>query len=516
MLTRKEALAIYHAGPETVVRILLKMDARIHALEQQVLDLTARLQSSEQRVLDLTARLQVSEQRVKELEDRLATDSRNSSKPPSSDAFQKPTPKSLRQKSGRPSGGQRGHKGHTLQRVAKPDRFERHPVERCRGCGRTLAKRPVERLETRQVYDLPVMRPVVTEHQAEVKTCSCGYTTKAPFPEGVHAPVQYGPQVKGLAVYLNQYQFLPSGRTCELLADVWGCPMSEGTLANIIHECRKNLRGPVQGIKEHITKASTVHFDETGLRVEKNLWWLHSASTKDATYYNVHTRRGTQAHEGIGILPNFAGRAVHDAYASYLGYDCPHALCNAHHLRELTFVAEQLHQPWAGGMKQLLQDIYKAVEQAKLSGAARLTKARTKRFTNRYQTILNEGYAVNPLPAPPAQIRRGRPKKTKARNLLERLDHHREQTLAFMHDFNVPFDNNLAERDIRMMKVQQKISGLFRTRIGAKNFCRIRSYISTARKNAIGAFEAIARVFTGNPFILSPPRPATAASLDSS
>ena len=370
-MNREEALAVYGAGQETVVRVLLQMDARIHALEQQVQDLTARLEASEQR--------------VKQLEDQLATNSRNSSKPPSTDGFNKPKPKSLRGKSGRPSGGQQGHSGHTLQRAERPDRIEVHRVDRCAACGRKLANQPSENTETRQMHDLPPRRLIVTDHQAEQKRCSrCGHFNKAAFPEGVNAPVQYGPDVRALAVYLNQYQLLPSARTCELLNDLFGCSMSEGTLSNIIAECHDDLRAPVEQIKEQIAQSSLVHFDETGSRVEKLLWWLHSASTENATYYDIHPNRGTQAHEAIGILPTFTGRAVHDAYHSYLTYDCPHALCNAHHLRELTFVDEQLQQGWAGQMKQLLQGMHRAVEQAKLSGVP-LTRARIKGFEHRYR-----------------------------------------------------------------------------------------------------------------------------------
>jgi len=495
-MTREEALAIYHAGAETVVRVLMEMDARIRVLEQ---------------------RLEAGEQRIKELEDRLATNSRNSSKPPSTDGFNKPEPKSLRGKSGRPSGGQRGHPGHTLQRVEHPDIIERHRVERCQACARSLTNRPAECVEIRQVHDLPPRRLIVTEHQAEVKTCSCGCTNKAAFPEGVNAPVQYGPEVKALAVYLSQEQLLPFARTCNLLGSVFGCSLSEGTLANVLSECHASLQIPAEQVREHIAQAQLVHFDETGSRVDKKLWWLHSASTENATHYDIHPKRGTEAHQAIGILPAFTGRAIHDAYHSYFTYDCSHGLCNAHHLRELTFVHEQHHQDWAGQMKQLLQDMHEAVEKARASGAS-LTKARIKRFEDRYQRILDEGYAANPLPDPPQNKKRGRTKKTKARNLLERLDWHRKMALAFLHDANVPFDNNLAERDIRMMKVQQKVSGQFRTRDGAKTFCRIRSYISTARKNAVNVLDALTRVFTGTPFLpsLAQPNAPHAASLDTS
>jgi transposase len=486
MLTREEALAIYHAGPETVVRVLLEMDARIHALEQQVRDLTVRLDASEQR--------------VKHLEDQLAKNSRNSSKPPSSDGLQKPAPKSLREKSARPSGGQLGHAGKTLAMVEKPDRTERHRVERCECCARSLAACPPDGIEKRQVHDLPALRLIVTEHQAEIKVCTCGHTNKAAFPEGVNAPVQYGPGVKAAAVYLKNYQFLPYERTCELLGDFFGCPMSEGTLANLIGECHERLEAPVQQIKAQIAQAPVVQFDESGSRVENKLWWLHAASTANATYYDIHPKRGTQALEAIAILPDFGGRAIHDFWKPYFGYGCAHGLCNAHHLRELIFVHEQYQQDWADPMIDCLLDIKAAVAQSRPT-TDHLSKARIRDFEARYQRILDQGYAQNPLSPALARKKRGRRKKSKPRNLLERLDEHRREALAFMYDFNVPFDNNLAERDIRMMKVQQKISGLFRSEEGAKAFCRIRSYISTARKNALGALEAIARVFTGNPFV---------------
>ncbi|MBA7572796.1 hypothetical protein ES708_14582 [subsurface metagenome] len=488
MLSREQALAIYHAGPEVVVRVLLEMDARIAALEQQV--------------QDLSARLDVSEKRVRDLEDQLAKNSRNSSKPPSTDGFKKPSPKSLRKKGQRNSGGQPGHTGHTLKMVEEPDHTEVHRVEECECCHRSLADHEPDCVEKRQVHDLPPRRLVVTEHQGEIKLCVCGHLNKAAIPEGVNAPVQYGPRARAAAVYLNNYQFLPYERTCELLDDLLACPMSEGTLANIIAECHERLEDPVARIKEQIAQAAVLHFDETGSRVEGKLWWLHVASTVNATYYDIHRKRGSEAFDAIGILPDFIGRAVHDFWKPYFGYSCLHGLCNAHHLRELIFVHEQHQQQWADRMIDCLLDIKDAVDQAAQT-TDRLPEKQIQAFEARYQQILDQGYAQNPLPPRPANAKkkRGRRKKTKPRNLLERLDEHRQEVLAFMYDFNVPFENNLAERDIRMMKVQQKISGMFRTEEGAKAFCRIRSYISTARKNAVGAIDALARVFNGTPFI---------------
>ena len=278
MLTREEALAIYQAGPQTVVPVFLETDARLHALEQRVEELQAQVQ---------------------QLQDQRAKNSRNSSKPPSSDGLHKPSPKSLRQKGQRQSGGQPGHKGHTLKRVEKPDRVEVHPVDACECCGRSLGDQPPEQVEKRQVHDLPPSQMVVTEHQAEIKLCSCGHRNQGAFPAGVNAPVQYGPCARAPAVYLNNYQFLPYERTCQLLDDLFACPMSEGTLANILAECQQRLEDPVARIKQQIAQAPVAHFDESGSRVEGKLWWLHAASTRNATYYQIHRKRGSEALDGV-------------------------------------------------------------------------------------------------------------------------------------------------------------------------------------------------------------------------
>jgi len=487
MITHEQALSMCTAAPHEAAALIVELSRRIASIE----DRQHLLERENQRL----------HERVRELEQRLATNSRNSSKPPSTDGLKKPSPKSLRRKGLRKSGGQPGHTGHTLKMVTAPDYTEVHRVEVCEHCGRSLSDRHPDYVEKRQVHDLPPRRLVVTEHQAERKRCPCGHMNKASFPEGVDAPVHYGPRARAAAVYLNTYQFLPYERTCELLDDMFACPMSEGTLANILADCHERLEHPVARIKQQVTQAAVAHFDETGSRVGGTLQWLHAASTVNATYYDIHRKRGRKALDAIGILPGFIGRAVHDFWKPYFGYSCLHGLCNAHHLRELVFVHEQYHQPWADRMIHCFLDIKDAVDRAAQT-TDRLPEKQIKAFEARYQHILDEGYAQNPLSPPAtAQKKRGRRKKTKPRNLLERLEEHREAVLAFMYDFTVPFDNNLVERDIRMMKVQQKVSGMFRTDQGATAFCRIRSYLSTARKNAIGAMDALARVFNGTPFV---------------
>ncbi len=488
MIGYEQALDICKNAPETAARMLVEFAEKLPGIE-----------NSQQQLEAENKRLR---ERVNELERRLAKTSRNSSKPPSSDGFKKPSPKSLRKKGQQKSGGQPGHTGHTLKMADNPDHTEVHRVKECEGCRRSMEEQEPDRIESRQVHDLPPQRLIVTEHQAEIKMCSCGHLNKAAFPEGVNAPVQYGIGVKAAAVYLKNYQFLPFDRTCELLSDLFGCGISEGALANILARCAERLESPVLSIKEHIEQASVIHFDESGSRVLSKLWWLHVASTPLGTYYDIHRKRGAEAIDEIGILTDFSGRAVHDFWKPYFGYSCLHGLCNAHHLRELIFVHEQHQQDWANHMIDCLLKIKDAVDQAKQT-IDHLDEKQIRDFETRYQQILNEGYAQNPLPplSPNTKKKRGRRKKSKPRNLLERLDEHRTEALAFMYDFNVPFDNNLAEQDIRMMKVQQKISGTFRTEHGAKAFCRIRSYISTARKNTVGAMDALIRLFSGDPFI---------------
>lgn len=474
MMTRQQAEAIYHAGQEAVVRMLLEMDRRIHQLEQ----------------------------RVHQLEAQLAKTSRNSSKPPSSDGFNRPSPKSLRKKTERTSGGQPGHAGHTLTLVDTPDQIEHHRIDFCTQCGRSLRHLLPERIEKRQVHDLPPVQMIVTEHQAERKRCACGHLNAAAFPEGVCAPVQYGPRLQATAVYLKSYQLLPLARTCELFEDLFDAPISEGSLTTMITNCAEKLEEPIEHIKTHLQQANVVHFDESGSRVKKKLWWTHVASTAHATYYQMHPKRGGEALNEIGILPEFKGRAIHDFWKPYFGYTIEHGLCNAHHLRELSFVYEHEGQEWAEKMIECLVNIKDCVEKCKLT-ADHFSEPQLRGFETCYQKILDQGETQNPLEvlAPDAKKKRGRRKKSKARNLLERLDEHRKEVLAFMYDFNVPFDNNLAERDIRMVKVQQKISGTFRSPEGAKAFCRIRSYLSTARKNAHHAMDVLQKVFDGTPWL---------------
>lgn len=454
-----------------------------------------------QRLSDQMAEQQAELQRLR---DQLAKDSHNSGKPPSSDGLKKPRTRSLRQKGQRPIGGQPGHQGNTLKMVADPDHVEPHPVTSCPHCQTDLSDLAPLGYEKRQVFDVPPVRLEVTEHQTEIKQCpDCGQQVQGEFPPHVSQPAQYGPRLKAQASYLNTYHFLPLARTAEVLTDFYGQSPSEAVVIAANKQLVAQTAASRASIKQHLVAARVVNFDESGLRVEGQLHWLHVASTPDLTLYHVHRKRGQEGMAAGGVLPQFQGGAVHDHWASYLKFDhCQHYFCNAHHLRELQFVLEQYQQPWAAEMAQLLRDIKAEVEDTP-PPAMSLPPDRLAYYEDQYNQLIAKGLAANPPPDDPPPKKRGRPKQSPPKNLLDRLQVYQSGVLAFMYDFHVPFDNNLAERDVRMVKVQQKVSGTFRTHTGADTFCAIRSYISTVRKQGHNLIEAIYDAFVGQPFIPS-------------
>lgn len=479
-MNRDEIIAVYDRGPEAVVQLVEHLLAIIAQQQQQIASLT---------------------QRVEELEARLNTDSHNSNKPPSSDTFKKKA-RSLRQPSPKKPGAQTGHEPHSLRQVANPDRVIIHQVGECDSCKASLVDVTASDYHARQVFDLPAVELSVTEHRVEVKLCpGCGTRCQGEFPDQVSNLTQYGETIKSFAVYLMNYQLLPYRRTREILADLVGQPLAEGTLQAALEQCFEGLWQTQELIREGVLAASLAHFDETGLYVEGKRQWLHVASTHWLTYYAHHAKRGRKATDEIGILPEFSGTALHDGLRSYLSYSCRHALCNAHHLRELTFLEEEERLKWAGQMKKLLVEIKCAVDQARDKGKCRLKGSDIEEFEGRYGKILKQGYRVESRKPALATGKRGPKKQSKAKNLLDRMSRYRKETLRFMYDFEVEFDNNLAERDLRMMKVQQKISGSFRTDKGARIFCRIRSYVSTMRKQGHNVLTALKSVFAGRPIV---------------
>jgi len=441
-----------------------RRDARIRELEAENLELKRRLE---------------------ELERRLGLNSDNSSKPPSSDGLRKkPVPMSLRESGKKASGGQIGHKGGTLEQRENPNKIKSHKVYKCK-CGNDLCSSPVERVIKRQVFELPKPELVVTEHRAEVKRCSsCGAEVTGVFPIGVSAPVQYGPRIKGIVSYLSCQQMIPEDRLQELLFDVCNIRISTGTIATISKELSEKLTSFNKEVYEELKESEVKHLDESGLRVAGRTNWLHVMSNKGATYYEVKQKRG-KMFEGL------KGVAVHDHLKSYYKLDgIVHGLCNAHHLRELKALSEIEKEPWAISMATLLRTM-NCIAKREIPNVGLVARA-----INVYDQILSRGLAYHELqPALHKKGARGRVKRRVGHNLLIRLRDYKDDVLRFLSNPLVPFTNNQAEQDIRMIKVKQKISGGFRTMHGATVFCNIRSFISTMRKKGRDIIHEIFSVF---------------------
>ncbi len=465
--------------------------------ESEKVDLIIHLMEREEQLIEQIAQLAA---RVLELEARVGMNSSNSSKPPSSDGYGKPQPKSLRQKSGRKPGGQKGHPGTTLRQVVHPDEVTVHVLERC-VCGQGLHDAPIDQVERRQVFDLPEKLVRVTEHRIASKRCPrCRRMNQAIAPPEAPGPVQYGPRIRSMVVYLRDVQLLPYERLTDLCRDVLGvgiCPRSVETAQQRVYAALEPFEQAVRG---QLGDAESLHVDETGIRVEGKLQWMHTVSTAELTLYQAHPKRGSEAMEDNAILPGFTGTVIHDCFHPYFRFGQKHALCGAHLLRELHGVCDNENHRWAQGMVSLFEMMSQSCAAAE---GSMLSSELADWFEQTYDEILRCGQSeLTPPHKKPGA--RGRSKKTRAANLHERLAKHRDAVLRFLRDPSVPFTNNQAERDIRMVKLRQKTSGCERTPKGALIFARIRSYVSTSRKQGKNLFQNIVDAVTGNPWIPHP------------
>lgn len=443
---------------------------------------------------------------IKRLEEQINKNSQNSSKPPSSDGFKKPAPKSLRKPSGKKAGGQEGHKGSNYAITQNPDRIELHEPEACKRCphyGSCKSKFCI--VEKRQVVDV-VVETFVTEHQTLGAPC-CKLNDqllRGEFPEGVNAAVQYGNNLQALVTALNTIGAVSINRVHEILSGVFNIPIATGTIANIVNRCAMGLQDTVESIRMVCSNQDLAHFDETGTRVDKTLHWVHTACTDKYTYLALSPKRGVIGMTDCGVLPSFRGIAEHDCWTPYWSFSgIEHALCCAHLLRELNGIHENHpEQTWPTAFQDLLLEMKKVKEKAIARGKGELSYYHLHKFSVRYDELIKLAKEENPLPKTQPK-KRGRKKIGKVLSLVNRLENYKGAVCLFIKNFKVPFDNNQAERDLRMVKVKTKVSGCFRTVEGARSFLTIMSYVSTSRKHGYNAYEALKLSISGNPIVFA-------------
>jgi len=467
-MTEQEARDIYHQGEEAVVAKLMEFDARL-----------------------------------KRLEEIIGMNSSNSSKPPSTDNKLKKAKKPTISKSKKKRGAQTGHKGNNLKIVATPDKIEELFATRCSCCNKPLDSTNSSKLEKRQLFDLPEIKIQVTQYQAHSIECSrCHTINKAEFPANINATTQYGDNLKSLVSYLNAYQMLPYERISETIEDLTSHKISIGTIYNFLNTHYDKLEKFETNIKPLLLKEDVINSDETGVNVKAKLHWIHVASSSVLTYYMLHQKRGRVAMDDMEIIPNYRGILVHDHWTPYNKYDnCNHSYCNAHILRELNGISEKDNLRWSQDMHALLVSMNNAVHKAKQSDKKQLSNAQIQKFIKNYGKITLSANNYYPPPDKTSKKMRGRPKQEKGKNLLDRLSKYQNEHLRFLSDFRVPFTNNLAERDLRMIKVKEKISGTFMSFKGGEIFCRIRSYISTLKKNNISVLQGLSNALAGRAYI---------------
>jgi transposase len=449
------------------------------------------------------------EARISELEKSLGKNSSNSSKPPSSDGLKRTA--SLRQNtSGRKPGGQPGHVGQTLRPSPTPDLEVSIPLDQCPNCACDLSGQPAEGAETRQVFELPPIALKVTAYVAERKTCPCCQRrSSAAFPAEAAAPTQYGATMRAVMSYLQCAQFLPHERVADVCEDLFGHRPSAGSVVSAVARCAEAVQPCMPAIIISIQAAAVAGADETGVRCANKTNWIHAACTETATLYTHSMKRGLEGIVAGGVLAKYKGNLVHDFWGPYDNLEhCSHSRCGAHLLRELKACGEEKGAEWAGELSATLVDMKKAAAETLASGLSEVAAEKRVALEKRYDEAISKGLAAHPEQAKPVGQRKGKAKQSVERNLLCRMSSKRAEVLRFFHDLRVPFDNNQAERDIRMMKVQQKVSGCFRSVAGAEGFCAIRSYLSTAKKQGLNALAVIKKAFLGNPDCFSPAAPA--------
>jgi len=439
--------------------------------------------------------------RVKELEEKLSLNSNNSSKPPSTDnklQKRKKTASSAKKK----RGAQIGRSGTNLKLVATPDEIQPLHPSHCKTCQHSLEDEVSVKIEKRQLFDLPIIKMEVIEYQAHTKICPCCHgRTKASFPDKINATTQYGDKLKSFTNYCHSFQMIPYERISELIEDLVDHKISVGTIYNFLNHHYEQLELYEQKVKKQLIQAKVLHSDETGINIKGKLHWIHVASSKYLTLFYLHAKRGKMAMDDMEILPNYHGVLVHDHWKPYNHYDCQHAYCNAHLLRELTRISELEKVQWSEDMHQTLTQMNIAVHKAKNSDKEALSATKINTFTKRFEQICQNAQIYYPASMQNEVKKRGRPKQAKGKNLLDRLSKYQEETLRFPHDFSVPFTNNLAERDLRMVKVKEKISGTFASDRGGQIFCRLRGYISTLKKNGIAVLQGLRDALEGNAYI---------------
>lgn len=532
MIDREYIYTLYCAGAGAILKYLEQLDSRIELAQSQVetsqnakidfleKELAATRQTIDRQKQQLLESQQSYHQllvRIYELEREIAKDSspqierdsHNSSLPPSHDLpWQKvKRTRSLRKKSNRKPGGQSGHPGKTLLRVEQPDEIILHALKVCPKCNDLLDSESVIDSMRRQVFDIAYGKLTATEHQAKTLRCpNCFESVRARFPSSVRAPIQYGTGVLSRLVYLHLYQLIPINRTKEIMRDLFGCNLSEATIERAVSLVSNKLVRSEQRIKASIQESKVIGVDETGLRVAADGFWIHVARTETLTHYGFDKNLGAKAMNRIGIIPKFKGTLVRDGFPSYKWFTgCKHSLCNAHLLRELVYVEEldPIQKAWTTPLTKLLVKIKDSVEVAKKNGKQSLDETQINKWLTRFDKIIKKANKLNPSHLPKidqSQMIKKKPdSKPKHLALIKRLRLRRDDFLRFMTDFSAPFDNNGSERDLRMVKLQQKISGCFRTSEGAKKFCRVRSYLSTARKNGYSLLHSIERAINGKP-----------------